>query len=87
MKHVTQISFLDVSTAHFENIDTWDSIDIDKFPIPHKGDIVNLMKHDDITDIDTLNVCQDYKVTDVKYIYKRINKMIFIYITVYVKKI
>lgn len=87
MKHVIQISFQDVSTARLEIIDTWDSIDIDKFPIPHKGDIVNLMKHDSITDIDTMNVCQNYKVNEVKYVYKRIDKIIYIYVYIYIKKI
>ena len=74
MKHVTQISFQDVSTARLEIIDTWDSIDIDKFPIPHKGDIVNLV-----------NI--NYKVNEVKYVYKRFDKIIYIYVYIYVKKI
>ena len=74
MKHVTQISFHDVTTARFEIIDTWDSIDVDKFPIPQKGIIVNLEN-------------KDYKVSDVKYVYKKINRIIYIFITIYVKKI
>ena len=74
MKHATQISFHDVTTARYKIIDTWDSIDIDKFPIPQKGIIVNLE-----------NI--DYKVIDVKYVYKHINKIIYIYITIYVKQL
>lgn len=87
MKHVTQITFQDVSTSRFEIIDTWDSIDIDKFPIPHKGDIVNLNNNYTFTDIGNVKFCQDYKVTDIKYVYKRLNKIIYVYITVYIKKI
>ena len=45
------------------------------------------MKHDSITDIDTMNVCQNYKVNEVKYVYKRIDKIIYIYVYIYIKKI
>lgn len=85
MKTVCQILFLDTSTSSYKTVDQIDYIeDIGTFPLPRKGEHVNLINKDKCE-------CIDYVVQEVKYAYKH-DKGIFannivVYITIYVKRL
>lgn len=93
MKNSVQISFTDVTTSKYKQVDFYDNIDgvghyahSEFIPIPRKGDILTIAKLDDSEPEDPMPV---YKVVEVKYNYKHFfdPESVIVYIDIRIKRI
>lgn len=78
---------MDTSTSSYKTVDQIDYIkDIGTFPLPRKGEHVNLINKDKCE-------CIDYVVQNIKYNYRHNvgifsnNAIVYIYISIYVKRL
>ena len=78
MNITNQIVIIDVSTANYVTIESLDNVNLDKFPIPHKGNRINIYNKEYKNEI--------YRVVEVTYAYKHTNSM-HCYIGIYVRHV